>query len=78
MRLPRRTPATLLGMSATTLMMTPKDSHELHDLPLQVSVKLKKRSDTGELANEIAAYEKKDAASGQPQQATSDVPPWKR
>jgi len=59
-------------------VMTPKDSHELHDLPLQVSVKLKKRSDTGELANEIAAYEKKDAASGQPQQATSDVPPWKR
>ena len=59
-------------------VMTPKDSHELHDLPLVVSVKLKKRDDTGELTNEIKGYEKKEAASGEPQQATSDVPPWRR
>ena len=65
--------------------MTPKDSHELHDLPLVVSVKLKKRDDTGEMTNEIKGYEKKEAAEGQPQQATADgcspsgdVPPWKR
>jgi len=59
-------------------VMTPKDSHELHDLPLVVSVKLKKRDDTGEMTNEIKGYERKEAAAGEPQQATSDVPPWKR
>ena len=59
-------------------VMTPRDSCELHDLPLVVSVKLKKRDDTGELTNEIKGYEKKESAAGQPQQAVSDVPPWKR
>ena len=59
-------------------VMAPKDSHELHDLPLVVSVKLKKRDDTGEMTNELKGYEKKEAAAGEPQQATSDVPPWRR
>ena len=58
-------------------VMTPKDSHELHDLPLVISVKLKKREDNGEMTNEIKGYEKKEA-TGQPQQASTDTPPWRR
>lgn len=61
-------------------VMQPRDSVELHNLPLVIVVKLKKRDDTGELSNEIKGYEPKAAVTGQPQQApvTSNTPPWKR
>jgi len=61
-------------------VMQPKDSAELHNLPLILTVKVKKRSDTDELTNEIKGYEAKAAAAGQPQQApaTDSTPPWKR
>lgn len=59
-------------------VMAPKDSCELHNLPLQVTVKIKKRTDTGELVNEVKGYAKKEAAAGQPQQAATSTPPWAR
>jgi len=59
-------------------VLTPKDSVELHNIPLTITVKLKKREDTGELQNEIRGYAKKEATTGQPQQAHTNVPPWKR
>ena len=61
-------------------VMQPKDSVELHNMPLVITVKLKKREDTGELTNEVKAYAKKGAAAGQPQQApvADSTPPWKR
>ena len=59
-------------------VMAPKDSVELHNIPLQITVKLKKRGDTGEMTNEIKGYATKEAATGAPQQATDDTPPWKR
>jgi len=61
-------------------VMQPKDSVELHNLPLVITVKLKKREDTGELTNEIKGYAKKETAAGQPQQApvADSTPPWKR
>ena len=63
-------------------VMQPKDSAELHNLPMTVTVKLKKREDNGEMANEIAAWTKKDAAAGVPQQAGTPggtaTPPWLR
>ncbi len=61
-------------------VMQPKDSVELHNIPLVIVVKLKKRQDTGELTNEIKGYEPKAAAASQPQQAPSgdNTPPWKR
>jgi len=60
--------------------MQPRDSIELHNLPLLITVKLKKREDTGELTNEIKGYACKDAANGQQPQApaTDNTPPWKR
>lgn len=64
-------------------IMTPKDSAELHNLPLTVTVKVKKREDNGELTNEIGAWARKDAAAGVPQQAgpttaAPATPPWLR
>lgn len=59
-------------------VMQPKDSIELHNLPLLVTVKCRKRDDTGEITNEIKAYGKKDAGIGQPQQSAVNTPPWAR
>ncbi len=59
-------------------VMAPNDSVELHDLPLVISVKCKKRPDTDEITNEIKGYSKKEAASGQPVQAATSTPPWRR
>ncbi len=59
-------------------VMAPRDSVELHNLPLLITVGLKKRDDTGEMVNEIKGYARKEAATGQPQQAADNTPPWKR
>jgi hypothetical protein len=65
-------------------IMTPKDSAELHNLPLTVTVKVKKREDNGEMTNEVSAWTRKDAAAGSPQQQTGTTsgapatPPWLR
>jgi hypothetical protein len=64
-------------------VLTPRDSQELHHLPLEINVRVKKRSDTDGFTNEIRGYSSKAAAAGQPQQApppthTSNTPPWKR
>ena len=60
-------------------VMQPRDSVELHNLPLVINVKVKQRPDNGELTNEVKGYAAKDSAS-QPQQApvTDNTPPWKR
>ena len=59
-------------------VMRPKDSIELHNLPLLVTVKCKKRQDNGDIVNEIRGYAKKEAADGAPQQETTSTPPWVR
>ncbi len=61
-------------------VLTPRDSVELHNIPLLITVKLKKREDTGELTNEVKGFEPKSVVAGQPQQApqTNNTPPWKR
>ncbi|MBP7610573.1 MAG: DUF669 domain-containing protein [Steroidobacteraceae bacterium] len=69
----------LSAICHATGVMQPRDSVELHNLPLVIAVKLRKRKDTGELTNEIKGYERK-ASAGQAQQApvTDNTPPWKR
>jgi hypothetical protein len=59
-------------------VMQPKDSIELHNLPLLVTVKCKKRDDTGDVVNEIRGYAKKETANGARQQETTNTPPWAR
>ena len=59
-------------------VMCPQDSCELHNLPLLITVKCKRRDDTGEIANEVKGYAPRAAATGQPQQAATSTPPWRR
>ena len=60
-------------------VMAPKDSVELHNLPLVIKVGCKKRDDTGDITNEIKGYEgKQQAAPGTAPAAAGSTPPWKR
>ncbi len=60
-------------------VMAPKDSVELHNLPLVIKVGHKKRDDTGDLTNIIKGYEKKDVAAQPVPAATgNDKAPWQR
>ena len=62
-------------------VLVPTDSADLHNLPVVIHVRVKRRSDTGELQNEIKGYSKK-AAVVQPVIAAASTsgnpPPWKR
>ncbi|QDU33033.1 hypothetical protein KS4_10740 [Poriferisphaera corsica] len=61
-------------------VLEPKDSVELHNLPMQITVRCKTRPETSEIDNEIKGY---TAIPSQETNATeestnSDPPPWKR
>jgi hypothetical protein len=57
-------------------VLAPKDSIELHNLPLVIRVGCKKRPDTGEIVNEIKGYAKRETP---PVVTTANgIPPWKR
>lgn len=71
-------------------VMAPKDSVELHNIPLEINVGLKKRDDNGEFTNVIKGYSKKGGNGGGAAGASARVPagvgpgsaggtpPWKR
>ncbi len=65
-------------------VLTPQDSTELHNLPLSIRVKTKRREDNGELGNEITAFKPRDAAkpasvqAGPGNAAATTRAPWKR
>ena len=63
-------------------VMAPKDSLELHNLPLIITVGCKKRDDTGDITNEIKDYESKQRSAASSSVAVGaprgDTPPWKR
>jgi hypothetical protein len=60
-------------------VMEPRDSVELHSIPMLITVKQKARTDTGELTNEIRGYAKREAAQlAAPVQAATSTPPWRR
>lgn len=61
-------------------VLAPNDSVELHNLPLMIHVRCKKRSDTGEITNEIKGYSKKESPSVPTNNtpAAKTTPPWKR
>jgi len=60
-------------------VMQPRDSVELHNIPLVITVKCRKRQDVDEIVNDIKGFERRES-EGQYQQApsTSSTPPWKR
>jgi hypothetical protein len=59
-------------------VMTPKDSVDLHNLPLEINVKCKRNGENGDISNEIKGYAAKatPATTAPPQQQQSA--PWKR
>lgn len=80
---------TLSAICRAVGVLQPKDSCELHDLPMLVKVACKKRDDTDELTNVVKSYKKRDGAASSPVTAAAPVaplassakaasPPWKR
>lgn len=61
-------------------VLAPKDSTELHNLPLVIKVGVKNRDDNGEQTNVIKGYEKKDAAAARAPAVAGNnsTPPWRR
>jgi hypothetical protein len=61
-------------------VLTPRDSVDLHNLPLIIQVRCKKRKDTGEITNEIGGYVKRATAApaAAPAAAPPSTAPWKR
>ena len=60
-------------------VLSPNDSADLHNLPLVLDVRCKKRADTGEITNEIKGYGKKEPPTPPAAPAvTNSTPPWKR
>jgi hypothetical protein len=62
-------------------VLAPKDSVELHNLPLMINVRCKKRQDTGDVVNEIKGYSARESKPVRPAAAaaqTPATPPWKR
>jgi hypothetical protein len=57
-----------------------RDTVELHNIPLIISVKCRKREDNGEMTNEIRNYKRQDGAkpATTSQQAPGSLPPWQR
>ena len=70
--------AELSALCRAVGVMTPNDSVDLHNLPLVIRVKCKKRKDNDEITNEISGYEKREAVTGKPQQAQGNTAPWRR
>lgn len=69
--------STLSALCRSVGVMQPKDSAELHNLPVLVRVACKKREDTGEIANVVKGYKRKGPACPVPA-APGGTPPWKR
>lgn len=58
-------------------VLRPRDSAELHNRPMFISVKLEKRKDTGEMQNRVKGYKSLSEAKAEPVAAKSDTAaPW--
>lgn len=75
---------TLSAICRAVGVLRPNDSVELHNVPLLVTVKLKRREDKpDEFSNEVKAYEPRGAAATKAAApaaaaAAGSAPPWKR
>jgi hypothetical protein len=60
--------------------MEPKDSADLHNLPLEIAVKCKRNKETGDLTNEVKGYATKGASTNPaaPASQKNDAAPWQR
>lgn len=73
--------AELAAICRAVGVLKPTDSCDLHDLPLIIHVKCRKRDDNGEIVNEIKGFSKRDQPTpAVPAAAPTNrsTPPWKR
>jgi len=72
--------AQLSAICRAVNVMTPKDSAELHNIPMVITVAHEKRNDNGEIQNVIKAFDSVNAAPPETSRATSvgDKAPWLR
>ena len=59
-------------------VLTPGDSAELHNLPLVINVRVKKRTDNDELVNEIKGFSKRESAVAPATNGKPSIAPWRR
>ena len=59
-------------------VMKPSDSAALHNIPLEITVGLKRRSDTNELGNEIKGYAKRESTPRPATATPGSTAPWAR
>ena len=69
-------------------VLQPRDSLELHNIPLVIKVGVKRRDDTGEFTNEVKGFAPRGGGSGgspssngvasRPAATAGSTPPWKR
>lgn len=55
---------TLSAICHAVNVLTPRDSSELHNKPMQANVSLRRRADNGEMTNEVKGYRDTKAGSG--------------
>lgn len=72
--------AELSSICRAVNVLQPRDSVELHNIPLVIGVGLKRRSDTDELSNVIKGYKPRSGAAPATTAASAgaSAPPWKR
>ena len=64
--------AELAAICKAVSVPRPNESSDLHNLPMLIDVRLKKRSDSDDLTNEIRGYAAHDAQAGKPVQAAPE------
>jgi len=69
---------TLSAICRAVNVLQPRDSVERHNVPLVVSVGLKKREDTGEPTNVVKGYAKRESAAPARPATNGSTPPWKQ
>ena len=68
----------LAGICRAVGVLTPRDSAELHNLPLVINVTVKKRNDNGQLCNEIRGFSKREPVAALVANGKSPIAPWRR
>jgi hypothetical protein len=69
--------ATLSAICHAVGVLQPRDSSELHDLPLAVQVAVEQRDDTGQPRNVVRGYAKLTGPTVVDDDVASSAPPWK-
>ena len=73
----------LSSICRATGVLRPKDSEELHNIPVMLKVGVEKRKDTEEFSNRIKGYSAIEGSNSQPSgksksSSGSSTPPWKK